>query len=339
MNTYLSLHRHFKILIILLLFVGCEPESVDQPEIKVQQSPDYYDFSSEKEINVLGDFELKVSDKEIIFNAKHGNLDSPLRYNNDLDDFNFNGIYKLTDSQGAVYYFRFGWMEFEIGRTIFSDVEWLQKMPPQKETVYNISTVEINFVQEGYITVSTIGDSQTWWKKSQNLRRKMDRNFQDLLFVGSNTDIYGYPHEGEGGNTTQNVIERFEYIPEADIYTVLLGANDFDHEISIEKASDNLIQIFTMINNKYPESEIIYISPFPSPNEELYQYGNNLQESVLNKIGDLENIYFFNFKEIMVSNENWKNEYFADIFHLNEKGVELLAKELSEIIKSDFDTD
>lgn len=61
----------------------------------------------------------------------------------------------------------------------------------------------------------------------------------DYFFVGSNRDVFGYPHEGEGGNHTKDVVNRLSEIPLADVYTVLLGTNDYNG--GVKNAFDNLL--------------------------------------------------------------------------------------------------
>lgn len=322
------------LIVICLQLLSCSVEDndiIDEPGDKYKSS-DHYDFKTVKKINYLGEFELTVFEDEIIFNSKHGSILAPLEYLNNLEKFNFNGIYSLENRDGDYYYFRFGWVEIDDGGTKFLNVNWINGKPiSTKEMIFDISTVDIEFLQEGFISVCNIGASQNWWKSSQNLRRYMNYYYDDLFFVGSNTDIYGYGHEAEGGNGTEAVLKRFDFIPKADYYTVLLGVNDYRDDVI--RVSRNLIELFTFLSEKFPDSKIIYISPFPTPIERISVFNRKLEMEVLNFIDGKPNYFYFDFKEKIKMNNNWLESLYEDPLHLNKTGVDFFAKELTDELK------
>lgn len=331
----ISFRNFIKSLALFSVLIACDSNDEIPEFTKEYESPDFYNYEKESNINNLGDFKITISEGKIIFNTNHGNLDSPLRYRNDLEEFNFNGLYKITSENGEKYYFRFGWMEYENDRTIFSNVRWLKNVPPLNEETYNFTTVEIDFIQEGFTSVCNIGDSQTWWKTSQYFRKSMNYYFEDLIFVGSNTDIYGYGHEGEGGNKTSDVLERIDLIPEADYYTVLLGTNDYKRNNDL--AFRNIITLFEKLTDSFPDSKIIYISPLPSDKESRNEFNSILEAKILQEIMDKSNIIYVNIARDMKYNSNWLDEYLiSDGLHLSSDGVDLMAQKIAATIEADI---
>lgn len=326
---------------LVLSILGCESDLENTSNQLITnefnyESSDYYDFSQESKINDLGNFLLKFSDDQIIFDSKHGNMISPFLYENDPNEFNLNGLYKMTNESNVDYYFRFGWVEFIDDKTIFSDVNWLNELSPLEEQSYRISTVNIRFKQEGDFSVCTIGDSQTWFKKSQPLRKAMNYYYNDLIFAGSNTDIYGYGHEGEGGNETADVLKRFEYIPKADYYTILLGTNDYRGSNNL--AFRNIILLFQKLTEKFPKSKIIYISPLPSDEEGRNEFNSSLESKILDETIGKANIIYLNLAQKLKHNPNWIDDYMVgDGLHLNSAGLDLFAKEIASIIEIDIE--
>lgn len=200
---------------------------------------DYFKFENEKLIKDLGVFTIdSFTNSKIIFDKVEGDITDKILYDNKKDEFNFNGTYKLTHLKSSEsYYFKFGWQNYDTN-TEFSSVNWLENTPFDKGK-YQIDVVEIPFIQTGNISICTVGDSQTWWSQGKYLRKFMNDLNSDYFFVGSNRDVFGYPHEGEGGNHTKDVVNRLSEIPLADVYTVLLGTNDYNG--GVKNAFDNLL--------------------------------------------------------------------------------------------------
>lgn len=322
-------------LLIAVSLTACQCNSAD-PLTEIE---DYYDFDSETVINNLGSYNIRISTDHITFHDVYGEISSPLAYHNHLDDFNFNGIYRIENSDKETFYFRFGWVNFYNNRTNFHHIEWLGENSPPVQSEFEefeISTVSIEFLQTGSISVCTIGDSQTWWKHAGSLRKEMNTIVPELSFVGSNTDNYGYGHEAEGNDQISTVLNRFEHIPEADYYTLLLGTNDWKNPVDssftkLKTLAENLIE-------KYPASKIVYLTPLPTTNQQWDNANLLLQEKMVSFCNGSSNIIVLEMGELMRSNPNWSTEYLTnDGLHQTPEGVTIMAEEMALKINEDLD--
>ena len=293
---------------------------------------DKYDFTKEKIINNLGEFNINIIDSTIIFDSAYGKIDAPLHYKRDLNNFNFDGVYKIINNRNQSYYFRFGWVTFKNHQTIFSNVKWLKEDLPGSGK-YKILTIDLKLKQHGNISICTIGDSQTWWNAANNLRLELNNYFPDLLFVGSRTDVNGYPHEGEGGNNTNQVLARISYIPKADYYTLLLGTNDWRGDI--DSAFKNINNICGALLKKYPQSKILYITPLPTTNTIRDQFNTKLKEMLIKNFTTNKRIEVVDVGGRMRENADWPTAYLLkDGLHQNTTGVKLMAEIIADKIRS-----
>ena len=325
--------------IVLLLFIPLVVSCNTNQKVAFPQV-DGYDFSTERTIGELGTFGMVIQNDKIIFSPKHGFLENPLLYIDDSDGFDFNSIYKVEDKFQNKFYFRFGWTSFSGNMTTFSGLHWLKDniIVTSDFEDYSVSKVAIDFLQYGEISVCTIGDSQTWFQNAQSLRRKMNQYDGNLTFAGSNCDIFGYPHEGEGGNNSGQVLYRIENIPSADYFTLLIGTNDSKN--GIEQTSSNVLSIINQLSTKYSTSKIIYLSPIPVTNPERDLFNIALYKRVCDSLEAQNNtsqILYLDLGGKMRKNENWSQEYLtSDGLHQNEKGVDFMANLVSEYLKSDY---
>lgn len=218
----------FTAILYFVILISCSQKP--QPQPKSQLKSDYFDFENEKIITELGTYTVDhlLKDK-IIFNKKHGDVRDKTLYENEENELNFDGTYKLINSKNnnETYYFKFGFHGHD-NRTTLTYVNWISEVPKiESGGEFKIEVVNIPFIQEGKLKVCTIGDSQTWWGYAGKLREELNKLNKDLLFVGSRQDAFGYYHEGEGGDNTKQVLNRINRAPQADYYTLLLGTNDF----------------------------------------------------------------------------------------------------------------
>ena len=316
---------------------GCPAESNTSLLLKNRifqtHDEDKYDFTKEKIINNLGQFNIWSTDSTIIFDSAHGKIDAPLRYTRNFNNFNFDGVYKIVNNLNESYYFRFGWVTFKDQQTIFSNVKWLKKNVPEPGK-YRILTITLKLKQHGSISVCTIGDSQTWWNAANNLRQELNNDFPDLFFVGSRTDVNGYPHEGEGGNHTSQVLARINYIPKADYYTLLLGTNDWQG--NIDSAFKNITAICAILLKKYPQSKILYITPLPTTNAVRDSFNARLKEMLIKTFTSSKRIEVVGVGEKMREDLNWSTVYLLnDGLHQNAYGIKLMAEIIADKIKSE----
>ncbi|WP_299363771.1 SGNH/GDSL hydrolase family protein [Winogradskyella sp.] len=306
---------------LLLCILGCHSQEVGQK--------DDFDFDNEKEIATLGVFQIdEISESSIVFNPSEGDLTDKVLYDGKTNEFNFNGTYKLIDTKDdKAYYFKFGWQRFD-SKTEFIHGNWLTDIPNQSGT-YTIKAVKIPFNQRGKIRLCTVGDSQTWWGNGRFLRKLINKQKENFIFVGSNQDVFGYYHEGEGGNHTKDVVNRIDDIPVADIYTLLLGTNDFKE--NVEKSLENLGIIVQKLKEKNDKAIVYYITPLPTTDKKRDNFNNRLKTMFLEKHqNEIELIDIGTYFRKM---DNWK-QFFPDGLHLSKKGYDLMANYLATEIKT-----
>lgn len=317
--------------ILFFVLVSCsKPKKAKSDKAK----SDWYNFMEEKELGSLGNYKIKIFKEQIVFHPSHGYLESPLQYPRNFKVFNFNGIYRI-DQNSKSYYFRFGWVIHYRDQTIFKFVEWLRGAPKVSGRFenYEIHAVQIPFVQYGNVSICTIGDSQTWWHEASKLRKYINEIDSDFLFVGSNTDIYGYPHDGEGGNSTQMVLSRISRIPKADFYTLLIGTNDWNK--NFDDAYENTNAIVNYLLNNYDDAQVLYITPLPTINKPRDEFNLQLSEKLIANFAGEERVQLIDIGGLMRENQNWFTAYLGnDGLHQNDDGVRFMAAKIAEHINN-----
>lgn len=303
---------------------------------KTNKTKDFYNTRNIKTIHKLGNYQIKINRNKIYFNKMHGNISSPLKYNNLYTEFNFNNTYLIKDSLNNKYYFKFGWVSFKENETVFSNLQWIDNNKPKE--IENFSdfefiVVDIDYIQFGKMSICTIGDSQTWWSNAQNLRKFINESNEDFIFIGSNTDIFGYGHEGEGGNNTNALIKRINNIPKADYYTLLIGTNDWKSDI--QTTFLNIVEITDYLMNLNSNAKILYLTPIPTVNKERDFFNTSLKEKLLLKFKENRNISVLDLGKEMRKNEDWESNYLSsDGLHQSTEGVRFMSNLIGEKIKT-----
>ncbi|MGX5817667.1 SGNH/GDSL hydrolase family protein [Chitinophaga lutea] len=293
-------------------------------------SPDAYELSALRERRAMGDFAFAAKDGKIWFDAAAGDLRDTVLYDRVRDNFNFDQLYQVGDGRRH-WYFRFGWQDYRGGRTVFSHVRWTGGMPDSGR--YRVAAVEAPFRQWGTVRVCTIGDSQTWWSFAGDLRRFMNDAAPQLTFVGSRTDVNGYPHEGEGGNSTAQVKARLSFIPEADVYTLLLGTNDWKK--SAGTARQNIREIVGYLLEKYPRSRVAYITPLPTVNAVRDRFNTALKETVMQDWEKENRVFIVPVGDSMRAVPGWERSLIGpDGLHQRTEGVRWMADRIAAAIIS-----
>lgn len=323
--------------LLLPLYIAFFYTNVLAQEAKpINTKEDYYNTKSVKTIFDLGVYKIKLNGDDIYFDEIHGELTSPTMYNNVYPEFNFNNVYQIKDSSNNTYYFRFGWTLFYKNQTIFTNVRWQNniKPTPTKNFVnFDFSVVDIKFIQFGTLTMCTIGDSQTWWDKAQNLRKYINESYSDLIFIGSHTDVFGYDHEGEGGNNTTRLLKRINNIPTADYYSLLIGTNDWGSDI--EATASNVLQITNHLIQLNPNAKIVYLTPIPTTSEDRDLFNQKLSKNLLAKFNNNDQITVLDLRREILKNKDWATVYLEpDGLHQSIEGVRLMGQLIGEKIKT-----
>ena len=252
--------KYFLLLNFLIgfLFFGCTQ--------KESLKDDFFDFEKIKTIKTLGNFSVKIPGNiNIVFDSIHGDLTDKIQWDRVNDNFNLDGTYMMSNNK-EFFYFKIGGQTIRNNKTIFTRINWLNNSIPTHGK-YNFRLINVPFIQYGSVTVCTIGDSQTRYGEATALRSEINKLFSKAIFVGNRQDIYGYPHEGEGGNNTKKLLERTDFIPKADYYTLLIGTNNwgvkkFDKQL--KRAFLDIKNIINEIKKIAPKSKILYITPMPT---------------------------------------------------------------------------
>jgi lysophospholipase L1-like esterase len=316
---------------VLIFNIGFAQDATETNSIK-----DFYNTKNIKTVFELGTYQIKIKRNRLYFNKIHGNISSPIKYNNLYKEFNFNNIYQIKDSLNNKYYLRFGWVSFKDNETVFSNLKWINNNKPKEIdnfSDFEFTVVDIDYIQFGNISLCTIGDSQTWWSNAQNLRKFINQSIDDLIFIGSNTDIFGYGHEGEGGNNSSELIKRINNIPKADYYTLLIGTNDWKNDI--ETTFLNIVEITDYLMKLNSNAKILYLTPIPTVNKERDFFNTSLKEKLLLKFKENRNIVVLDLGKEMRLNKNWESYYLSpDGLHQSIEGVRFMSKLIGEKIKT-----
>ena len=180
-------------------------------------------------------------------------------------------------------------------------------------------------------TISTIGDSITWQGEAQYFRCLMRDNGLQYEFVGTHTDPFYFQHEGEGGNTTLQILERINQIPVADAYFLLIGINDILQNVPESVIVSNIITISNSLYQKNNNAKI-YIStllPINYPQNNKVQKVNLL---LLSKSKICPTCTIIDIGNQMYHQSNWPS-YFIEGIHPNKNGYEFLSKTIVPYIK------
>lgn len=303
--------------------------------LNICYASDHYDFSKVRVIKNMGVFKIRsVLTSEILFDKQEGDLTDKVLYDRDSLNFNFDGFYRCKFlGIDTFYYFRFGLQVIWQGETIFKNVVWSPRKPPLSTGIAEIEIVSVPFVQEGSKTVCTIGDSKTWWNKGEYYRKFLNQAIPDFVFIGSRTDIYGYGHEGEGGNSTLDVLKRMKYIPQADIYIIMIGTNDRKDAVYPVKTVENIEAILAALKAKRPGCSIYLLSITPCVDTKRDNYNQEINRMLRSKCEcERKGVTILDSDSMFRARQDWSN-YLIDGLHPNEKGYHLLVELISARIK------
>ena len=147
----------------------------------------YFDFVKEKAIYDFGTYTIDffLEDK-IIFNEKHGDIRDNTLYDTKINELNFDGTYKLTNSKNEkeVFYFKFGFHSFD-NRTILTYLNLISEIPKiESGGEFRVEAVNIPFLQYGKLKICTIGDSQSWWGYAGKLRNELYKQNENFYVCG-----------------------------------------------------------------------------------------------------------------------------------------------------------
>lgn len=243
---------------------------------------------------------------------------------NKLSFFDKNELYSLSN----IYYFRFQYGVYQNNVTTLYKIEWASTVPAIGNYVL---TVCFNEKKKKYgRTLAMIGDSITWAAYGSKFRYLLRNKGLEFEFVGLNTDTCGYKHEGEGGNTSLDVLNRINKIDNANYYFLLIGANDSMIQATPAQTVSTIGIICTKLLSR--QSCKIYISTL------LDRTDLSDQQSRTDNINSLlRSTTFYGNCELIDLNlalkkyVNW-NDYLVDGLHPNSQGYDVITNELISLL-------
>lgn len=167
-------------------------------------------------------------------------------------------------------------------------------------------------------------------------RYDLDKYFPDYKYRVVNSGI--------GGDKTSDILDDMEkrvyrYNP-SDVF-ILVGTNDITGDYSLQKIYDNYISIINGIKKNRPGAKIKVISTYPV-NEEIHpklkKYKRNDAIKILNKslkiYCDNNDIVYINLFDKLIDKDGYlKREYTEDGLHINDKGYEVVTKEIRKYME------
>ena len=203
--------------------------------------------------------------------------------------------------------------------------------------------VRIPFIQQGTLKLTTIGDSITWWLYGGYYREKLLRLNPDYSFSGSRTDICGFGHEGEGGDSTDRVITRLENIvSDTDMYILLIGTNDYGRN-DPQHTFENISLIVNALKKKNSHSIVYICTILPCDDRYIHKESGRTRDEINRDVNNLlrakfefgneERVVLIDTEKAFRSDDNFQ-DYFPDGLHPNDAGYDILVNVIHARIKN-----
>lgn len=245
--------------------------------------------------------------------------------------FNLDTLYHISNN-GEQWSFRIGEIYFLNGKTTFGSIQWEDGKHPNEPGTYDLYKVNVQTKKSTSRTLTTVGDSITWWSAGSSLRCLLSKNLQGLQFTGPHTDRYGYGHAGEGGNKTVDVLQRLDKIDKSDYYLLHIGTNDWpigDAEFTFK----NIVKIAKALSAKGGEVIILTILPRLDENDAR---NVAINQKIREWNGRSCNCRVIDLYTEFMNSGDLKSMYWDTGIHPNAKGyeriVEILSPQLERII-------
>jgi lysophospholipase L1-like esterase len=245
-------------------------------------------------------------------------------------DFNFNQDYEVVTLLGS-YFFRTNGKAYNptgTNQTYIYDIAWAFNLIP------NPGTYTINYYNSTQKPIfgrylATIGDSITHWEYGRYMRCLARDAGLMYDFKGEYTDVFGFGHEGSGGDTTTDVLSRMSNIVVADTYFVLIGTNDYA-TLTPAQTVANIELIAQELKDKNSCAKV-YISTLLPRND---TYNTNVQaiNNLLRASSSFcNNCFIIDVGGEFLSLPNWQS-LLMDTIHPNYNGYVALGTILNNLI-------
>lgn len=243
---------------------------------------------------------------------------------------NFNDLYEVTDSAGSRYFRLNGKAYNHTGsaQTYIYDLAYGfgVKPPPGYYLLKSYSNKHPAVFGR---TITTIGDSITWWQNGRYLRCMMRDAGLKYDFAGNNFDIFGFQHDGNGGYNTDNVLSKMPSIKVSDAYFLLIGTND---RIESSQTVANIIEITEQLHQKNPYAKI-YVSTILPRNDDRNGIVQDINTSLRNYDAWCNNCKLIDLGGYFYRLINWPDYLMPDALHPNYNGQILIANYITKSIE------
>lgn len=244
------------------------------------------------------------------------------------DSFDYNSIYKLHTKNGSLYFKSAKIIQTD-SSILLARLNWLNR-PPKDYKIEEalLKEVYIPFNDKGDILVQMIGNQKIWMDEGRRLRYLMNDQNDQLSFVGTNSDAYGFKHEGYSSKSLSDLNEKIKILP-ANIYVLQIFSDSENNDDNILSALDSIIE---KILSKNEASSIIIITPFPSLNIQHNERNLRLRDLLVNQ-AFLSSDTIIMLDAYKIYSEDLNDETFLnDGIGFTIKGYSILAKSLTDVI-------
>jgi lysophospholipase L1-like esterase len=277
-------------------------------------------------LHYLGDMQFDAfTDDSIQFAASEGDRTDPVLYDARTDNFHYDGLYRLRNASGQ-WQFRIGAQEFGT-HTRFFHVQWEQGRRPQQAGIYTVEALKQPAVIRTGAPIAMVGDSITWAGYGQRLRCEMlDAGFSGH-FVGRHVDSFGLAHEGEGGNTTADLMRRLENVPASSRYFLLIGTNDVT--ATPKETLDNILHIAGGLSHARKAAKVYVSTLLPRSDNKAANRRNDAVNELLRAhfktCTDCQSLVLVDTAQVMHEHGDWQS-LLVDGLHPSIEGYRFLAK-------------
>ncbi|MGO3706430.1 MAG: SGNH/GDSL hydrolase family protein [Mesonia hippocampi] len=175
------------------------------------------------------------------------------------------------------YYFNFENAYIKQNKIKFTGGFWVLNQPIKKEKA-SAKTVRLPVKQPGNLKVNIITDAHLLWRGGKNVRKWLFEENKNYVFVGNQTDVYGFPYTGEILNSVEKTLENKANIPAASVYVVMLGTHDITTHTP--KVIEGFNTLKETLLRKSPKATIYVINLPPSLDNKREKYNQAINKQL-----------------------------------------------------------
>ncbi len=190
------------------------------------------------------------------------------------------------------------------------------------------------------IPLCMIGDSITWAGNGDYWRKALLKRMPNLAFIGTHSAKYGLSHAGEGGDSTERVLNRIKYIPDCPYYSLLIGTNNNSVKTKdkikpqAEKTATNIIKIVNALCEKKGVQKVFLSSLLPcftkNPlRDECNSETNKILRAQFTKSFPSNKVVWIEYEKPLRKIKGWEQKI---LLHPTLEGYDLIADIMTQAI-------